>query len=177
VTLPVVRIVQAIALTTALTIGAIAQGADGPKPGEASAPLARGPEILMVCEHGSVKSLMAASLFNQAAIERHLPYRAIARGVTPDASVPPPIASALEREGFDVEGFTPTRVAATDLARASRVVAIGVDLKAFNPASASIEAWNDVPAASADYGAARASLKRHVEALINDLQARSRSPN
>jgi protein-tyrosine-phosphatase len=137
----------------------------------ASAAVTDATPIVMVCEHGSVKSLVAASLFNQAAAARNLPYRAIARGMTPDSSVPPAIASKLKQEGFDVDRFTPTRVATTDLSRAARVVAIGVDLSALTPAKTSIDAWNDVPAASTDYAAAHASLKRHVDALLIDLQA------
>jgi hypothetical protein len=46
----------------------------------------------------SVKSLMAASLFNKAAMQRGVPCRAIARGVSPDASVPSPIAAALGQD-------------------------------------------------------------------------------
>ena len=127
--------------------------------------------VLMVCEHGSVKSLMAASLFNQAAAERHLPYRAISRGVNPDPSVPPPIVAALAQEGFDVKDFVPARFSGADLAGASRVIAIGVDPAAVSPgANVPIDTWSDVPAASVDYGAARASLKRHIDALLNELQ-------
>jgi protein-tyrosine-phosphatase len=88
--------------------------------------------VLMVCEHGSVKSVMAASLFNQGAAERYLPFRAIARGVTPDSAVPAPIATALGQEGFDVKEFVPVRVSGADVARASRVVAIGVEPAAFS---------------------------------------------
>ena len=129
----------------------------------------------MVCEHGSVKSLMAASLFNQAAMERQLPFRAIARGVNPDTTVPAPIALALTKEGFDVKSFVPTRVSDRDVAAASRVVAIGVDPKSFaSAAHPAIDAWNDVPAASVDYTAARASLKRHINELLADLQAKQR---
>jgi arsenate reductase (thioredoxin) len=127
--------------------------------------------VLMVCEHGSVKSLMAASLFNQAAVERHLPFRAIARGVNPDPSVPPPIAAALVQEGFDVEHFVPARFSAADVAGASRVIAIGLDPAILSPAAnVPVDTWSDVPAASVDYGAARASLKGHVDALLNELQ-------
>jgi hypothetical protein len=66
--------------------------------------------VVLVCEHGSVKSLIAASLFNASARERGLPFRAIARGVTPDASVPTNIAAALKQEGFDVRRFKPSVV-------------------------------------------------------------------
>jgi protein-tyrosine-phosphatase len=126
--------------------------------------------VLMVCEHGSVKSLMAASLFNQAAMKRHLPYRAIARGVSPDPSVPAPIAAALGQEGFDVANFVPTRVSAVEVARAARVVVIGLNPEALESrASAPIDAWQDVPAASVDYAGAKAALQQHVDALLDEL--------
>ena len=127
--------------------------------------------VVMVCEHGSVKSVMAASFFNQGAAERHLPFRAIARGVTPDPAVPAPIAAALGQEGFDVKELIPVRVSAADVAYASRVIAIGVEPAALDsPADVSIDSWSDVPAASEDYSAARASLKQHVDALLTELQ-------
>jgi protein-tyrosine-phosphatase len=130
--------------------------------------------VVLVCEHGSVKSLIAASLFNASARELGLPFRAIARGVTPDASVPTAIAAALKREGFDVRQFKPSAVSKSDIAHASHVVAIGVDLSAVasNPAI-SMDHWDDVPAASVDYSAAHASLKQHVDTLLNRLQSRA----
>lgn len=127
--------------------------------------------VLLVCEHGSVKSVMAAALFNQGAADRHLPFRAIARGVTPDSAVPAFIATALGQEGLDVKDFVPVRVSEADVAHASRVVAIGVDPDLLSPgAEVSIDKWGDVPAASENYSAARASLKKHVDALLTELQ-------
>ena len=127
--------------------------------------------VVMVCEHGSVKSVMAASLFNRAAAERDLPFRAVARGVTPDKAVPPAIAAALEKEGFAVKDFAPESISGADVSKASRIIAIGVDPKSFGPiAQPIVETWNDVPAASTDYAAARTSLQQHVEALLADLE-------
>jgi len=42
------------------------------------------PRVLFDCEHGSVKSLIAASYFNQRAQSKGLKVRSIARGVAPD---------------------------------------------------------------------------------------------
>jgi arsenate reductase len=127
--------------------------------------------VLMVCEHGSVKSVMAASLFNQGAAERHLPFRAIARGVNPDSAVPAPIATALAQDGIDVKDFVPARVSDEEISAAPRVIAIGVASRVLSPdAKITIDTWNDVPAASENYGAARASLKQHVDALLTELQ-------
>ena len=135
-------------------------------------PVKREPlQVLMVCEHGSVKSLMAASLFNKEAAQRHLPYRALSRGVRPDAAVPAPIAASLTKEGFDVAGFVPSRVSATDVAQAARVVVIGIEPEALGAqASATMDAWQDVPAASVDYAAASAALQKHITALLDDLE-------
>jgi protein-tyrosine-phosphatase len=131
--------------------------------------------VLLVCEHGSVKSLMAASYFNRTAANRGLPFRAISRGVTPDASVPGKIAGALARDGFEVSNFKPTQVSSKDLATALRVVAIEVDLSAFAPDTpVSIERWNDVPAASVDYASSRDALQQHVDLLLDQLQSQIR---
>lgn len=143
------------------------QGCDAPSNRTAATEPA---PVLMICQHGSVKSLMAASLFNREAEERHLPFRAIARGITPDAAVPPAIAEALAREGFPVKDFVPQRVGDADFSGAFKVVAISIEptvLKA--PAGVAIETWADVPAASVNYDAARASLQQHVDALLTTL--------
>jgi len=133
--------------------------------------------VVFVCEHGSVKSLIAASLFDQSAANRGLPFRAVSRGVNPDERVPPGIAAALLDDGFDVEGFRPQGLSPDDVAGATRVVAIGVDLAANgDEARAPIQSWDDVPAASVDYSAARAALQRHIDELLDDLQQAARTP-
>jgi hypothetical protein len=127
--------------------------------------------VLFVCEHGNVKSLMAASYFNQMAQERGLSYRALSRGTAMDSTtVPPPIIAALKSDGFDVSAFHPAAVSAEDVSTSLRVVTIGTALpkNAGNP-GALVEHWTDVPAASVDYAAARISLKRHIGALLDQL--------
>jgi hypothetical protein len=47
-------------------------------------------QVLFVCEHDNVKSLMAASRFNQMAQEDRLPFRAPSRGTAPDSTTVPP---------------------------------------------------------------------------------------
>jgi protein-tyrosine-phosphatase len=133
------------------------------------------PAVLLVCERGSVKSLMAASLFNQAASERSLPFRAVSRGVTPDERVPEKIADSMARHGFDAQNFKPVRVTSVDVSNAARVVAIGIDPRTFaSEARVPVDRWDDVPAASVDYVAAYESLRRHVELLLDELQAAPR---
>lgn len=141
-------------------------------------------QVVFVCEHGNVKSLMAASYFNQLAEQQHLPFHAISRGAAPDSTtVPQPIVAGLRADGIDVSGFRPVKLGQPDLADAAHVVMIGVDLPAGLQARESrIEEWEDVPPASTNYAAARAALQAHVADLIARLNpacadaTRCRSP-
>jgi protein-tyrosine-phosphatase len=128
-------------------------------------------QVLFVCEHGNVKSLMATSYFNRLASQRGLPYRALSRGTAPDSiTVPPAIIAGLRGEGFDVATFHPVAVALADVSTSGRVILINTALpKDAQVAGTALEQWTDVPAASADYAAASAVLRRHVERLIDDL--------
>ena len=153
------RILALIAATLAIVCGISSAGEDGTR------------KVVFVCEHGNVKSLMAASYFNQLATQRGLPFRAVSRGVAPDSTtVPRAIAAGLYADGVDVSDFHPSKFAAADGVDATRVVAIGTEL----PAAAGtgqlrVERWNDVPPASTSYDAARSSLKAHVAELLDRL--------
>jgi arsenate reductase len=132
-------------------------------------------QVLFVCEHGNVKSLMAASYFNQLARERRLPFRAVSRGSAPDSTtVPPAIIQGLRGDGFDVRSFHPSPVRASDVSASQRVITIGTALPtdAQVTIQPTIEQWNDVPPASVDYGAARDSLKGHIKKLVEQLANR-----
>ncbi|WP_035347047.1 hypothetical protein [Edaphobacter aggregans] len=129
-------------------------------------------QVLFVCQHGNVKSLMAASYFNQQAEKQGLPYRAVARGVAPDSTtVPEPIAEGLRADGVDISGFHPAAVKASETAASQRVVTIGTTLpvEAQKAAGTRIEQWNDVPPASENFAATRDSIKAHVRRLIEEL--------
>jgi len=135
----------------------------------------RDSQVLFVCEHGNVKSLMAASYFNQLAQERGLPFRAVSRGTALDSTtVPLAIIQGLRGDGFDVSSFHPLAVKASDVSASQRVITIGATLPSDAQAVAhpKTEQWNDVPPASVDYGSARDSLKRHIKKLVEQLANR-----
>ena len=127
--------------------------------------------VVFVCERGNVKSLMAASYFNELASKRDLPFRSVSRGVAPDSTtVPPLIARALRSEGFDVADFHPTAITAPEISAAARVITIGAALPAATGAeSPKFEQWDDVPPASTNYPASSESLKTHVSDLLERL--------
>jgi hypothetical protein len=54
-------------------------------------------QVVFVCEHGNVKSLMAASYFNTMAQARGLPFRAVSRGSAPDSDTVPDFVRAPQR--------------------------------------------------------------------------------
>ncbi len=156
------RITSAI-LTSGLIVGLISA-----QERAASAPIQ---QVLFVCEHGNVKSLMATSYFNRLAQERGLPFSSVSRGTEPDSTtVPSKIMEGLKSDGFDVTGFHPTRIKAADVAASQRVVTIGVSLPSDAKASKSkTEKWDDVPPASVDFTASRDSLMTHVKKLVDQL--------
>jgi protein-tyrosine-phosphatase len=152
-----ILVLRIVALGALLSSGAWAQAV----PGQG--------EIVFVCKHGNVKSLMATSYFNRLAVARGLPYKASARGSEVDTpEVPRGIATKLKSEGFDVSTFSASSVTAADLGAAKRVILIEVSLPT-EPAG-KVEHWDDVPPASTEYAAASAALKTHIEKLLDQLQ-------
>jgi protein-tyrosine-phosphatase len=147
-------------------------------PAQAGGKEAKPDSVVFVCEHGSVKSLIAMQLFNQAAKERGLAVRAVSRGLTPDAAVPKAIAAHLAEDGLAPSGFTPRAFSRADLEGASRVIAIGVDPGGVTRGSkVPLESWEDIPPASESYAASRDALKKRIEPLLESLSsAKGASP-
>ncbi len=161
------HIVFCLALTLPFLLGSATNAAD--------TAAATTPPVVMVCEHGTVKSVIAVQLFDQEAKERGLPFRAISRGIAPDEHIPGKIAQALENDGFDVSDFKSQKLSSQDVSSSSRVIAIGSDLSAFQGDSASpIQQWDDIPPASVDYEASKASLLTHIHALLDELEDQAR---
>jgi arsenate reductase len=71
-------------------------------------------QVVFVCEHGNVKSLIAASLFEQVAKQRGLPSRAVSLGISPEAKVPPSIVDALRKDGIDTASYKPQPLTSKD---------------------------------------------------------------
>ena len=123
--------------------------------------------VLFLCPHGGAKSVIAASHFNRLASERGLPYVATAAAAEdPYDAVPAPVADHLQGDGFDVRELKPHHVAPEEIEAAARVITIGCQL------STAGERWDDVPQASEDLEGSVAAIRRHVEALVEDLRGR-----
>ncbi len=130
-------------------------------------------KLVFVCERGSVKSLIAASLFNKLAREQGLNVEAVSRGMAPDEKVPPAIAKSLLADGFDVSAFKPTSFSTTDLRGAVRVVAIETDVTPVTKTQATrVDQWTSIPPASADYAKARDAIDAAVRRLLVEMNPR-----
>src|SRR5262245_16680464 len=137
---------------------------DEPQPQPPSGP------VVFVCEHGNVKSLIAREWFNRLAAERGLRLRAVSRGLSPEASVPPAIAERLRGDGFDVGGFEPRALGPGDVVRAARLVMIGAEPPPWTAsADVPVERWDGIPPASERYEASRDALRERIAALVDSL--------
>jgi hypothetical protein len=160
---PVSFLVLALALGSQL-------GAESPGTTSESEPA----RVVFVCEHGSVKSLVAAVYFNRRAEPRGLSFRAVARGVAPDSSVPAPVREGLRTDGFPVSDFVPQLLMASDVAHAWLVVSFDQDVTKVVESTRYLK-WDGLPGVLADYPRGRDAIVRRVDALVDEL-ARTPSP-
>lgn len=136
--------------------------------GALSARAKNGP-VLFVCEHGTVKSLLAKLLFDRYAAEAGLAVRALSRGSAADSVVPPWMRAKLVTSRIELAGFAPRQLTSDDLASASYVVSFDVPASITLPASAPRAQWDGLPAASSDFDASRAAIDARVRQLVDSL--------
>ena len=129
--------------------------------------------VVFVCEHGSVKSLVAMMYFNRRVEERGLPYRAVARGTAPEPIVPAAVRDGLRTDGFEVSAFKPRKLGVSDVDDALLVVSFDQDLSKFLDSKVRYVKWDDLPGVLSDYARGRAEISRHVDELIDALARRN----
>jgi protein-tyrosine-phosphatase len=126
------------------------------------------PRVLFVCQHGAAKSVLAAMQFRRLAARRGLRAEATFAGTEPDPEIAPRVVQALLAEGVDVRGLRPRPLTAEDVASAARIVTFGCDLGPSAPPGA-VDRWDDVPAVSEGYEAARQAIDARVALLVEEL--------
>ena len=125
--------------------------------------------VLFVCLHGAAKSVIAAAHFRRQAAARGHARAAAAAGVEPDATLAPGAVKGLAGESLSAAPARPRPVTLYDLSSAARVVSFGCDVT--SPAGQPVERWDDVPAVSDGYAAARDRIVARVERLVAELAA------
>jgi len=131
--------------------------------------------VVFVCEHGSVKSLIAALYFNQRARQRGLPYTAVARGTSPEPAVPPTVQQGLRAAGFDVVHYVPQPFKTLDVNGASLVVSFDQDITQTVGGRVPELRWDNLPAVLANYTVGRDAILQRVDGLIEQLATAART--
>jgi protein-tyrosine-phosphatase len=127
--------------------------------------------VVFVCQHGSVKSQMAAAYFNRIAQQRGVRAVAISRGIAVDPSIPLGIRQGLAGDGLTPVDDVPKELKGETASGAAKVIAFDA-VPADRQGTAAITYWSDVPLATKDYAAARDAILRHVEDVIDTLAKR-----
>lgn len=129
----------------------------------------RKPQVLFVCEHGTVRSLLAKVLFEQYAAEVGLPMQAVSRGTRADSILPPWMQQNLAADHFELGSWRPQTLRPDDLANAALVVSFDVPSSATAGAGAPRAFWDSLPSVSRDYVTGRDAIKARVHRLVDSL--------
>jgi hypothetical protein len=132
------------------------------------------PTVVFVCEHGSAKSIIAASEFERMATEKGLDLNILARGANPDAEIPKLVRDGLKADGYDVGTLKPTRITEKELKGAVRIVSFGPDLKPWLADGAVVLDWSATPSVSEDYRTARKYIRKQLVILLEDFNHSNR---
>ena len=141
-------------------------------------------EILFICSGNYYRSRFAEAVFNHAAIQREIPWRAFSRGLAihlVDGDLSPWTEAALQRRKIDrsLTGATRVTLGEADLIRAARVIALKEIehrplMRQFFPAWENrVEYWSvhDLDFATPDE--ALPEIETKVLALIGEFAARN----
>lgn len=121
--------------------------------------------ILFLCPHGVMKSIMAAAYAQKFALEAGLDLTVVHAGTEPDEIIPQAVIDLLEADGIDIRTWHPNRVTKTDLERANRVISLGCEIPEIQ-----LETWV-VPSPSENLIASGDVIKSRVKELILELKA------
>ena len=128
------------------------------------------PTVLFVCEHGTVRSVLARVLFDRYADSIGLDMRAVSRGTRPDSIVPAWMQRGLAGDHVTLGHWRPQRLAESDLASASYVVSFDIPASATAGARAPRAQWDGLPSVSADYAVGRDAIRARVRQLADSLK-------
>ena len=130
--------------------------------------------VVFVCLHGAAKSVIAAHHLAQMARAEGMTLECASAGVEPDAVVPPHVVAGLSGDGLGECTARPRQATRELLARADHVVSFGCDLSALGVPPGRVIRWDDVPAVSDGYEAARDAIVKRLRPLLDDLAEETR---
>ncbi len=125
-------------------------------------------KVLFVCLHGSAKSVIAAEHFRRLARATGHEVDTLSAGIEPDTEIPPHVVRGLAEDGLDVKGRTPRLLTEADIANADVVVSLGCGVQTGSTSEA-LTSWDDIPAVSDGYAAARDAITERLRTLLADV--------
>src|SRR5882672_9225678 len=78
--------------------------------------------IVFVCEHGSAKSVIAATYFNKLAKEKNIPWQSVSRGTHPDPEISPKTKKLLLEDNLLDKSFIPKKLTQDDVDTTQQVI-------------------------------------------------------
>lgn len=126
--------------------------------------------VLFVCEHGTVRSLLAKVIFEQYAAQVGLRMQAVSRGTHADSIVPLWMQQGLRADHIVLGPWRPQTLRPADLADAAYIVSFDVPPSATTGARGPREQWDGLPSVSKDYAVGRDAIKLRVHALVDSLK-------
>jgi protein-tyrosine-phosphatase len=142
--------------------------------GMPNAPPARQPadtqRVVFVCEHGTVKSVVAAALFNKLARKRGLAAVAVSRGTAPDSALPALVRDGLLADGAGPWRARPTRLTSADVPGASLFVSFDQPVEALVGERAPLRHWDGTPSVMQTYATGRDAILERVRALVAEME-------
>jgi protein-tyrosine-phosphatase len=131
-------------------------------------------EVIFICVANSGRSVMAERIFNRAAAGRH---HATSAGSEPGTVVHPAVIDALREIGLDATEHTPTKLRLDALGHVDAVVSTcGEEACPVTPPRVRRITWNLPDPKNRpleEVREIRDEIGRHVEALIDELDARA----
>ena len=125
------------------------------------------PQILLVCQFGTVKSAITRELLIRRASERGIALKAWSRGITPGDHLSPVLKARLGAEQIDPGRQSVQPLSTRDIERADMVIAFDPLPSLFSRAK--VQDWSDVPSMNSSYDAARRVVDKKINALLDQL--------
>ncbi|SHH25155.1 Protein-tyrosine-phosphatase [Chryseolinea serpens] len=123
--------------------------------------------IVFVCEHGSAKSVIAATYFNKFAKEKNIPWQAVSRGTHPDAEISPKTKKLLTEDNLLDKSFIPKKLSQADV-DTTRQVILFCSLPPTLQGNGKTSHW-EVNAVNDDFQKLRNDIISRITPLIDSL--------
>lgn len=125
-------------------------------------------KIVFVCEHGSAKSVIAATYFNKLAKEKNIQWEAVSRGNNPDEEVSEKTKKLLGEDKLLDVTFSPQRLSQLDVDAAEQVILFN-DLPENIHGRNNIEYWLEIQSVNDDFQKLRDDILAKIIPLLDSL--------